>query len=111
MNAWIWLAFAIFFEVAGTSSLKLSYGFTRLIPSGLAISFYLVSFFALAEALKGLDLCIAYAVWAGLGVALVTLVGVFVFKESMDVIRALSILLIIIGVIGLRVSCYHPYSQ
>jgi len=104
MQHWLFLAGAIAFEVAGTVSMKLSEGFTKLIPSVLVAIFYLVSLAALTFALKKIDVSIAYAIWAGVGTALIAIVGVIYFKEPATVIKVISIALIIAGVVGLNLS-------
>lgn len=101
---WHFLLLAIVFDVAGATSMKLSVGFSRLLPSLFVILSYILCFAFFTLALKKIDASTAYAIWAGLGTALIALVGVFVFKESLDLTKILSILLIIIGVIGLNVS-------
>ena len=101
---WLYLLFTILFEVAGTTSLKLSQGFTRLIPSALVVVCYGISFYLLSLTLKKLDVSIAYAIWSGLGTALVTIVGILWFKEPVTAIKIISIALIIFGVIGLNIS-------
>ena len=104
MQHWMILSLAIALEVAGTTSMKLSEGFTRTIPSILIFVFYAASFVALTFALKKIDLSIAYAIWAGAGTALITAIGILWFKEPATAIKLLSILLIIAGVVGLNLS-------
>ena len=104
MNAVIYLVLAILFEVAGTTSMKLSNGFTQLLPSILIFVFYFISFGFLTLSLKRLEVSTAYAVWSGLGTLLIVLIGMLFFKESMTMIKAISLLLIILGVIGLRLG-------
>jgi small multidrug resistance pump len=101
---WIYLSFAIVFEVAGTTAMKLSEGFSRLLPSGLMVILYAASFALMALALKRLEVGMTYAIWAGAGTALIAIVGVIYFKEPMSLIKTISILLIIAGVIGLNLS-------
>jgi len=101
---WIYLSFAILFEVAGTTAMKLSEGFSRLLPSGLMVVLYIISFALMALALKRLEVGMTYAIWAGVGTALIATVGVICFKEPMNLIKAVSILLIIAGVVGLNLS-------
>ena len=101
MQYWLLLTAAIVLEVAGTTSMKLSEGFTRLVPSVLLFVLYGASFVALTFSLKRIDVSIAYAVWAGVGTALIALVGVTFFHEPITVIKFISICLIIVGVVGL----------
>jgi len=101
---WIYLSFAILFEVAGTTAMKLSEGFSRLLPSGLMVILYIISFALMALALKRLEVGMTYAIWAGVGTALIATVGVIYFKEPVNLIKVVSILLIITGVVGLNLS-------
>jgi len=100
----IYLILAIIFEVAGTTSMKLTDGFTNLIPSIMVFIFYVFSLVALTFALKFLEMSIAYAIWAGLGTVLITLIGVYYFKEPVSIIKICSIGLIVLGVVGLHLS-------
>lgn len=104
MQSWIYLIGAIVLEVAGTTSMKLSFGFTKLLPSILLFVFYGLSFVAFTFALKGIDVSIAYAVWAGIGTALIAVIGMTHFKETVSAMKLCSIALIIIGVVGLHMS-------
>lgn len=104
MQAWLLLAAAIILEVAGTTSMKLSQGFARAAPSVLIFVFYALSFTALTLALKRLDLSIVYAIWAGVGTVLITLIGFWYFDEQATLFKAACIALIVIGVVGLSYS-------
>ena len=104
MQAWFLLIAAIAAEVGGTTCLKLSDGFSRLVPALGVVVLYTLSFVFLAWVLKSIDLGVAYAIWAGLGTALVASVGFLVFGEAISVVRLLSIALIILGVVGLQLS-------
>lgn len=104
MNPWLALAGAIVLEVSGTVSMKLSDGFTKLVPSILIFVFYAASFAVLTLALKKIDVSVAYAVWAGVGTALIAVVGILYFKEPLSALKVFSIFLIIAGVIGLNLS-------
>ncbi|BFH13695.1 multidrug efflux SMR transporter [Paenibacillus melissococcoides] len=101
---WVYLCFAIALEVAGTVSMKLSQGFTRLWPSVLMIVFYILAFSSLNLSLKQVPVSVAYAIWSGLGTAAIAVIGYLVFQESMSLLKGVSILLIILGVIGLNVG-------
>lgn len=105
---WIYLSFAILFEVAGTTSMKLSEGFSKLLPSILMVAFYIVSFALMTLALKKLEVGITYAIWAGVGTAIIAIIGVLWFKEPMTALKAASILLIITGVVGLNLAGVKP---
>lgn len=104
MQYWLFLTFAIILEVAGTTSMKLSQGFTKIIPSVLIFVFYGASFTFLTFALKKIEVSTAYAVWSGVGTALIAIIGIFYFRESATALKIVSILLIITGVIGLNLS-------
>jgi small multidrug resistance pump len=95
---------AIVLEVIGTTSMKLAEGFTRPVPSVAVFVFYSASLAMLTLALKKWDVSVAYAIWSGLGTALIVVVGVFWFGEALTWMRAISIVLILIGVIGLNLS-------
>jgi small multidrug resistance pump len=104
MQAWLLLGAAILLEVAGTTSMKLSEGFTRTLPSFLIFFFYALSSMALTLALKRLDLSIAYTIWAGVGTVLIALIGFMYFGEQATLLKAVCIALIVIGAVGLNYS-------
>jgi small multidrug resistance pump len=104
MQHWFFLACAIAFEVAGTTSMKLSEGFTKLVPSVFLFVFYAASFVVLTLALKKIEVSVAYAVWSGVGTALIATIGILYFRESVTAIKLISLLLIIVGVVGLNLS-------
>ena len=101
---WLYLALAILFEVTGTTCMKLSEGFTKLVPSILLFVFYSLSFRMLTLALKRIDVSVAYAVWSGMGTALIATIGVLWFKEPITALKLISLALIIGGVVGLNLS-------
>ena len=101
---WIWLFVAILLEVAATIFMKLSNGFTRLWPTVIMGLFYGISFVPLAIALKKMEVSVAYAVWSAVGTALVTMLGVFLFKETVSLSKVFAIVLIILGVVTLNLS-------
>lgn len=102
MNAWLSLAVAIVAEVIATSALKSSEGFSRLWPSVIVIAGYSVAFYALSLTLRHLPVGIAYAVWSGAGTALITVIGLIVFKQKLDAPAFVGIGLIIAGVLVLN---------
>jgi small multidrug resistance pump len=102
--SWLYLVLAIVLEVSGTTSMKFSQGFTKILPSVLMFFFYGLSLSVLTLALKKIDVSLAYAVWSGLGTALIASVGVLWLKEPLNTLKIISLLLIIIGVIGLNLS-------
>jgi small multidrug resistance pump len=99
---WLALTGAIALEIAGTTSMKLSHGFTRTIPSVLLFVFYALSFALMTIAVKRIDMSVSYAIWSGVGTAVIALIGVFAFRESLTTVQVVSIVLIIVGVVGLR---------
>ena len=104
MQQWTYLIAAIFFVVLGTTAMKLSDGFTKTMPSVAMGVFYVLSLVALTYALKKFDVSMAYAIWSGVGTALITVIGIVYFKEPMGVVKLVSIGLIIVGVIGLHMT-------
>jgi small multidrug resistance pump len=108
MYPWLLLVSAIALEVAGTTSMKLSQGFTRLVPSVLLFVCYVASFVALTLALKKIEVSVAYAVWAGMGTALVAAIGIVYFREELTALKLVSLLFIIVGVVGLNLSAAKP---
>jgi small multidrug resistance pump len=101
---WLLLALAIAAELAGTICMKLSQGFTRLVPSLLIFVFYGVSFAALTGVLTRIEVGVAYAIWAGAGTALIAAIGIVWFGESLGAVKLISIALIVIGVVALNLS-------
>jgi small multidrug resistance pump len=99
-----YLLLAIVAEVTGTTFVKLSAGFTRLVPSVLIFVFYGLSLGFLGLALKRVDLGLAYALWSGLGIALIASVGVLWFREPVTAMKIVSMGLIVAGVAGLNVA-------
>jgi small multidrug resistance pump len=102
--SWLYLVLAIVLEVSGTISMKFSQGFTKILPSVFVFLFYGLSLSVLTLALKRIDVSVAYAVWSGLGTALIASIGVLWLKEPLNTLKVMSLLLIIIGVIGLNLS-------
>jgi small multidrug resistance pump len=104
---WFLLAIAIVMEVCGTTCMKLSHGFKEVTPSVLVFVFYAISFTAFIYALKTIDLSISYAIWAGLGLALIAIIGTVYFKEPVTASKIIFMSLILIGVVGLSYSTAH----
>ncbi|MDM7998504.1 MAG: multidrug efflux SMR transporter [Dehalococcoidia bacterium] len=104
---WIYLALSVATEVIGTAAMKLSRGFTKIVPSILMLAFYGLSFAFLTLALKKIDVSIGYAIWAGIATALVGVVGILYFKEPVTIIKVVSIALVVLGVIGLTLADSH----
>jgi small multidrug resistance pump len=101
---WYFLAAAIVFEVAGSTSMKLSQGLSKAGPTAMMFAFYAVAFACNAMALKKLDLSVTYAIWSGLGTAAVAVIGMTWFEEPVTALRLISITLIVLGVVGLAMS-------
>ena len=99
---WIYLIVAIFGEVIGTTALKASDGFTKFWPSVLSFVGYAIAFYLLAQVLRVIPVGIAYAVWSGVGVATVTVIGLVYFGQKIDLFGYLGIGLIVAGVIVLN---------
>ena len=104
MQTWLLLLGAIVLEVAGTTSMKLSDGFTKPVPSVLIFVFYAISFSLLTFTLKHINVSIAYAVWAGMGTALIAAIGIVYFAEPMTGFKLICCGLIILGVAGLNLA-------
>ncbi|MFI4952053.1 MAG: DMT family transporter [Burkholderiales bacterium] len=104
MIYWLSLAGAILLEVAGTTSMKLSQGFSRPLPSVLLFVFYGLSFTLMTIAVKKIDMSVSYAIWSGVGTALIALIGIGWFKEPLTALKIVSIVLIVAGVFGLNAS-------
>ncbi|MBY0587854.1 multidrug efflux SMR transporter [bacterium] len=108
MSSWIYLLLAILLEVGGTTCMKLSEQFTRWIPSAMMLMLYLASLTMLSMSLKRIDVGTAYAVWSGLGTAIIAAAGILFFNEPAGLAKFLSIGLIIAGVVGLNLFGSHP---
>lgn len=108
---WTFLLLAIIFETVGTTAMKMSSGFTRIGPAIVMGICYILCFTLLTLALKQLDVSLAYAIWSGVGTALITIIGIWWFNESVSTLKVLSIVLIILGVIGLHISSSGDEGQ
>lgn len=101
LSAWLMLAGAIAAEVTATSSLKLAAGFTRPWPSLVVVIGYGLSFWLLARVMQRLELGLVYAVWCGVGMAVVATIGVIVYGESVSLLKLGGIGFITLGVVML----------
>ncbi|MFD5482106.1 DMT family transporter [Streptomyces hawaiiensis] len=101
------LAGAIAAEVAATTAMKYSEGFSRIGPSLLTLVGYLLSFGLLAQTLKTVSVGTAYAIWAGVGTAAIATIGIVFLGEGMTVAKAAGIALIILGVVVLNLGGAH----
>jgi multidrug transporter EmrE-like cation transporter len=103
MNKWIGLGIAIVAETIATSAMKSSEGFTRLLPSVIVVAGYAVAFYFLSTTLKVIPVGIAYAIWSGVGIVLISLVGWAMFGQKLDAPALIGIALIIAGVVVMNV--------
>jgi small multidrug resistance pump len=106
--SWLFLVIAICLEVGGTTFMKLSQGFSRTLFTVLTFACYGLSFIFLSLTLRRLEIGVTYAIWSGLGTALIAVIGFIWFKETVTVTKVISMALIIIGVIGLNLSTTAP---
>jgi small multidrug resistance pump len=104
MLFWLYLLIAILTEVVGTSLMKVSQGLTRLIPSVLMFVLYGISFVFMALALKKIEVSTAYAIWSGLGTALIATIGILWFRESLNFPKLMGLVLIVGGVVLLNLK-------
>ena len=105
---WLYLAGAILTEVIATTALKLSEGFTKLVPSIVVVVGYIAAFGMLSQALtRGMTIGVAYGVWAAVGIALVAIVGAALLGESLTWVQVGGIALVIAGVLALELGAVH----
>ena len=102
MSSQLALLIAILAEVAATSALKASDGFSKLLPSLIVVAGYGSAFFFLSLALKTIPMGVAYAIWSGVGIVLVSLAGLLVYNQKLDLPALVGMALIIAGVIVLQ---------
>jgi small multidrug resistance pump len=96
---WIFLSIAIITEVIATSALKSAEGFTKLVPSLIVVAGYALAFYFLSLTLKYIPVGIAYAIWSGAGIILISTIGYLFYKQTLDLPAIIGILLIMAGVI------------
>ena len=110
MNPWLALSIAIVAEVIGTSALRAAEGFTRLWPSALVVGGYAIAFYFLSLTLKDIPIGIAYAVWSGVGIVLLAIIGWVLYGQALDLAAIIGIGLILAGllVINLLSGASHP---
>ncbi len=106
--AWLILLLAAVFEITWAIALKMSDGFTKLIPSVVSIICMIVSIILLAIAVRKLPIGTAYAAWTGIGAAGVAIIGILWLGESRDPIKLISIVLVVVGIVGLKISSGTP---
>jgi quaternary ammonium compound-resistance protein SugE len=100
--AWIYLFIAGLFEIGWAVGLKYTDGFTRLWPSIVTIVTMILSFYFLSSAVKSIPIGTAYAIWTGIGAVGTAILGIILFDESKEFIRIIFIMLIVIGIVGLK---------
>lgn len=103
MNKWMFLALAIISEVIATTSLKSTEGFTKLVPSIIVVIGYTAAFYFVSLTLDTLPVGIVYAIWSGVGIALVAIISVIVLDQKLDAGAVVGMGLIIAGVVVMRV--------
>lgn len=103
MKNFIFLGIAILFEIIATSALKKSEQFTQLIPSIITIAGYFAAFYFLSFAIRTIPVGIAYAIWSGVGIVLITIIGAVFFKQIPDLPAIIGLALILIGVVVINV--------
>ena len=101
-NPWLLLGTAIVAEGIGTSALKASAGFTRLGPSLVVVAGYGVAFYLLSLTLRHIPVGVAYAVWSGLGIVLISIASLLLYDQKLDLAALLGIGLIIAGVLVIQ---------
>lgn len=104
MQAWIMLGAAGLFEIVWAIGLKYADGFTKPIPSAITIAAMVASMWLLAQAARVLPIGTAYAVWTGIGAVGAALLGIMLFQESANLVRIGCVVLIVVGIVGLKLS-------
>jgi small multidrug resistance pump len=96
---WLFLSIAILAEVIATSALKSTEGFTKVLPAIIVVIGYGTAFYFFSLTLKTIPVGIAYAIWSGAGITLISMIGYFVYRQALDFPAVIGIVLIILGVI------------
>jgi small multidrug resistance pump len=104
MSPWLLLFIAVGFEIAGTSALKYSDGFTKPVPVAIMVIGYGIALYLMSLVARSLDVSIIYAVWSGAGIALITVIGYLALNEPLSPLKIASIALIILGIVGLNLA-------
>lgn len=99
---YLWLGLAVALELSGTYFLKLSNGFVARLHGFAGVALVMGAFGALSQAIKGMDLSVAYAVWGGVGLVATAIIGALAFGQRISAAGWLGILLVIAGVVGLK---------
>jgi len=106
--AWIYLFIAGLFEIGWAVGLKYTEGFTKLWPSVITVATMILSFYFLSSAVKSIPIGTAYEIWTGIGAVGTAILGIFLFGESKEFVRLFFILLIVIGIVGLKIFSKVP---
>ena len=106
--SWIYLFIAGLFEIGWAIGLKYTNGFTKLWPSVITIVGMVLSFYFLSTAVKSIPIGTAYAIWTGIGAVGTAILGILLFGESREFMRIFFILLIVVGIVGLKVYSKIP---
>jgi small multidrug resistance pump len=104
MQPWLFLALAIASEVIATSALKAADGFSRAAPSVVVVVGYVAAFYFLSLALRAIPVGVAYAIWSGVGIALIALIGWALYGQRLDAVAIAGLLLIVAGIVVLNLS-------
>lgn len=107
---WVCLFIAILSEVVATVALRSTHGFSRLVPSLLVVAGYASAFYFLSLTLKTIPVGIAYALWSGVGIVLVCLAGLFLYRQTLDLAAIIGIVLIVAGVMFLCLWSKSAYQ-
>ena len=105
---WLYLFIAGLFEIGWAVGLKYTDGFTKLWPTIITIIGMILSFYFLSSAVKTIPIGTAYAVWTGIGAVGTAILGIILFGESKELIRIFFILMIIVGIVGLKIFSKVP---
>ena len=111
MKDFLILFFAILSEVIGTTALKFSQGFTKLVPSVIVVVGYGLSFYLLSISLKVFPIGIAYGIWSGVGIILTVIAGILIWRETLDWARVIGIIFIILGILIINLFSGIPTHE
>lgn len=101
--SWVYLSIAIFAEIIATTALKKAEGFSVLLPSIVTVSGYAIAFYFLSLSLKSIPVGVAYAVWSGVGIVAISIIGLVLFKQRLDTAGMIGVGFIVVGVLVLNV--------
>ena len=111
LNSYLLLIFAIILEVAGTMFLPLTQNFTKILPTFALAIFYIGSFYCLTFSLNLIPISIVYATWSGMGIFLITILGYFIYHETVNWQVVLGLLLIIAGVVLVNIYGFFSFRH